>query len=599
MTAATASPPSHSPFAVFRSRNFTLMWTAQLVSTVGTALTSLAASLLVYRVTGSAASVSLMLIASAAPGLLVGLFAGAFVDKHDRRRTMMVCDLTRGLLVAAIPWLVTHNVSWLYVIVAASSAINQYFDPAHESLLPEVASDEDLAAANSLMAISSFGSTAIGFAASGLIAGTAGINWAFWLDALTFLFSALCISQVRVASFATDATSDAGNVVQSLRAGFRQLRDTPALRSLFLVSTPMLVAFGLQNSLLLPYASRVLNATEFQYGLQEGMTSVGFVAGSLLMAGIFNRMGEGRWIGLGLIGMAIVGTAYTFTGSIAVAILLLTLSGFLNAPAAIGRRLIVQRNTPREMRGRVNSSFFVSRDLLFLVGMATAALADIIDVRLVYRAGALLVLAAGIWTLLAPGLRQEVGAWRRAIQFLRRASQAPGLTGGRHAIASDLDQLIGCASFLAQLDAEERSGLLKVGRIYQAEPGAAVLRQGEAGDDAYFVLAGRLVVGHTTAEGDDRYLATLGPGDFFGEIGALSGGSRTANVVAEETAMLFQVPGAEMQALMQNPAVSALVTATMQQRLDRSHLGELPRISSYDQASLRQLRQAVAEPSPT
>ena len=60
------------------------------------------------------------------------------------------------------------NVIWLYVIVMLTSAIGQFFDPAHESVLPEVASDEELAAANSLIAISSFGSTAVGFAAAGL-----------------------------------------------------------------------------------------------------------------------------------------------------------------------------------------------------------------------------------------------------------------------------------------------------------------------------------------------------------------------------------------------------------------------------------------------
>lgn len=83
-----------------------------------------------------------------------------------------------------------------------SSAVGQFFDPAHESVLPEVASDEELAADNSLIAISSFGSTAIGFAASGLIASKFPIEWAFYLDALTFLFSATCILSVELVALA-------------------------------------------------------------------------------------------------------------------------------------------------------------------------------------------------------------------------------------------------------------------------------------------------------------------------------------------------------------------------------------------------------------
>src|SRR5512136_3503911 len=111
-------PASPSPFAIFRHRNFGLIWTGQLVSTIGSALTSLAASILVYRQTGgSALSVGLMLMATAAPSLLVGLIAGVFVDRYDRQRIMIIADLLRAVLVFLIPVLVPYSTVWLYVIV--------------------------------------------------------------------------------------------------------------------------------------------------------------------------------------------------------------------------------------------------------------------------------------------------------------------------------------------------------------------------------------------------------------------------------------------------------------------------------------------------
>src|SRR5512139_202667 len=226
---------SPSPFAVFRHRNFSLMWTGQLVETIGSALTSLAASILVFRETnGSALSVGLMLMATAAPSLLVGLIAGVFVDRYDRRKIMMAADLLRGLLVLLIPVLVPHSIAWLYVIVMLTSAIGQFFDPAYESVLPEVASEEELAAANSLIAISSFGSTAIGFAASGLIASAADISWAFYLDAVSFAFSALCIYLMRITHIAPDEGTSAAIVINNLRAGVHELFRTPILKSLFI-----------------------------------------------------------------------------------------------------------------------------------------------------------------------------------------------------------------------------------------------------------------------------------------------------------------------------------------------------------------------------
>ena len=82
--AAPALPAQPSPYAILRNGAFRRLWTAQLVSTIGDALTSLAAGIIVYKVTGSALSVGLMLMATAVPTLVVGLIAGVVVDRYDR-----------------------------------------------------------------------------------------------------------------------------------------------------------------------------------------------------------------------------------------------------------------------------------------------------------------------------------------------------------------------------------------------------------------------------------------------------------------------------------------------------------------------------------
>ncbi len=479
-TGAVAAPTrSMSPFGVFRNRSFRLMWMGQLISTMGSAITSLAASIYVFRVTGSAASVALMLMASAAPSLVVGLVAGVLVDRFDRKRIMISADLMRAALVFLIPLLVPLNIAWLYVIVALSSAVGQFFDPAHESVLPEVASDEELAAANSLMAISSFGSTAIGFAASGLIASAADIRWAFYLDSLSFLLSALCIYLIVIKPMGVTEAASVRVLLRNLRAGVRFLVTTPILRSLFLVAVPVLVGFGLSNALLLPFAVRALHASEFEFGIQEGMTSLGFVVGSLLMARAFDRMREGPWMALSYLGMAVTGIFYAFSGSVPVAVVILTISGFLNAPSSIGRRLVIQRNTPREMRGRVSSAFFVSRDVFFLIGMSAAGLADVIDVRIMYAISALLILAGGVLVLVMPGLRQEAAEWKRALGLLGSAATAPGLGSGRPATPADFDALIGRLPALSALTAKERSSLISQGRVIEAPAGTAIVRRGQ------------------------------------------------------------------------------------------------------------------------
>jgi CRP-like cAMP-binding protein/sugar phosphate permease len=592
---AKSAPASLSPFAVFRNRNFSLMWSGQLISTIGSALTSLAASIYVFRLTDSALSVGLMLMATAAPSLLVGLFAGVFVDRYDRKKIMITADLIRAVLVVLIPFLVPINIIWLYIIVMLTSAIGQFFDPAHESVLPEVASDEELASANSLMAISSFGSTAVGFAAAGLIASAADISWAFYIDAATFVVSALCIYLISIKPYSAEDKTSVSIVLNNLRAGMRHLFNTPILRSLFTAQVPVLIAFGLSNTLLLPFALRALKATEFEYGLQEGLTSIGFVAGSLLMANVFDRMREGVWIAVSYLAMAVAGIIYSSLHSIPLAILIVTLSGFFNAPSSIGRRIVVQRNTPREMRGRVNSVFFVARDVLFLVGMGAAGLADAFDVRLLYLVSALILLLGGILVIVLPGLRQEGTEWRRALSLLRTAPSTSGLGTGRSATPSDMDGLVGLLPSLSALSSRERDSLLNQARVLEAPAETTLLRHGETGDSAYFILSGKVVAGISTDEGNLHSLSTMTAGDFFGEIAALTGTVRTADVVAAEPTILMQVPAQTLRGLMSNPAVGTIFLAKMTERLNRSSINELPRFAGYDQQVMRDLRTAPAE----
>ena len=136
--------------------------------------------------------------------------------------------------------------------------------------------------------------------------------------------------------------------------------------------------------LLLPFSLKELGATEFQYGLQEGLTSVGFVAGSFFMARFSAKLPEPLWLVVAMVGMGVAGALYSLSTSIPVAIALVMVSGFFNAPSSIARSVLLQRNTPREMRGRVFSAFYVMRDVIFVMGMAAAGLADVVGIRQLY-----------------------------------------------------------------------------------------------------------------------------------------------------------------------------------------------------------------------
>ena len=597
MTVA-ALPAQPSPFAILRNRQFVRLWTAQLVSTIGDALTSLAAGIIVYDRTHSALSVGLILMATAVPTLVFGLIAGVAVDRYDRKKIMIAADILRACVVVTIPFLLSASIVWLYVIVMVSASITQFFSPANESVLPEIASEEELGAANAIMAIAQFGSTAVGFAAAGFLASTNSIELVFFVDAGTFLFSALMISLVKVDPLEVTEHAGIGSVIRDIGFGARFIAKTPILRSLNLVRVPVLLSFGLQNVLLLPFAIRALHATKFEYGLQEGLTSVGFVIGSLAMARLADRLREGQWLVLSFTAMGLMGLLYSFQSSVWIAVGLIAISGFMNAPSFVAGRLINQRNTPREMRGRVFSTSYVLRDVVYLSGMALAGLADVIDVRLLFTISSFVVIGAGALSAVLPGLGLPAAEWRRAISLLRGAAQAPGMGAGRPATTEDIDALGSYFPALSGLTPRDRDGLIKRARVREAPAGTAIMRTGERGDAAYFILSGSAVAGLTTEAGAHRSLSNMGRGDLFGEIGALTGSARTADVVAEEDSTLLEVPAETLRMLMAIPEFGQLVLGKMTERLARTaSLSDLPRFGGIDHRTLRQLRAESRQPS--
>jgi MFS family permease len=590
MTAA--SVPAPSMFAVFRKRDFSLLWLAQLISTAGSALTDLAAAIYVFRETGSALAVGLTLMVTAVPSLVVGLLAGVFVDRHDRKRIMIVTCLVQALTVALIAAVLGFHaiaLPGLFLLLLTNAGVKQFFDPAHDSLIPEMANDDELAAANSFLSIAAFGSTAIGFAGAGLLAAF-DLRIAFLLDAASFVVCALLIRAMgRYPMPVPEEEASVEVIVANLKSGLAALFGTQVLRSLFVVGGIMFFSFGLWNVLLLPMSLRELHATEFQYGLQEGLTSVGFVLGSFFMARFSSKLPESIWVAVGLTAMGLCGLAYASATSIPLAILLVMVSGFFNSPSSVARSVLLQRNTPRDMRGRVFSAYYVMRDVIFLFGMAGAGLADVINVRTLIAFASVLLFGSAALALVAPGL--GIRSLRAARNRLEEAEGAPALaaTAARPATLADFDRLVGRLTTFARLSAAQRQAFIRDATVREVPAGTRIVEHGDTASAAYFILDGSATAGIPDG-GSYRGLSTMHAGDFFGEIAALTGSARTADVVADTPTSLMEVPAGALRATMVVPEIQRLVYSTLTSRLLRTESADLPRLAGLDQEALQDLR---------
>jgi MFS family permease len=344
-------------------------------------------------------------MATSLPSLFLGLFAGVVADHYDRKRLMVGACFVQAVFIGLIPLLIGTSVLWLYALVALSACARQFYTPAYESVLPETATDEELGAANSLMSISTVGSTALGYAAAGLLASRMDLDWVFVLDALTFVFAGVCLMGISARTLETEALTSFTGVMRNMRKGLGYLFGNRLLRAVLSIGLGIGLSAGIINTLTLPFTITVLGSTEAVFGLQEALTSVGFIVGSFMMARFSGRFSERHWVATSIAAMGAASLAYTFASFVPAAVFFFMLIGFFNAPAIIAIRLLFQRNTPAELRGRVIGAYFIGVEGAVVLGMGIGGLADILGIRVLLGFAALLALAIGLTAALLPGLK--------------------------------------------------------------------------------------------------------------------------------------------------------------------------------------------------
>ena len=146
-----ASPELTYAALVRGNRNFRFLWLGQVVSQLGDWFNAIAVYALLLDLTGSATAVATMMVVQQLPSAVLGPWAGAFVDRFDRRRVMIVADACRAVIVLGLLLVDSASTIWLaYVIVGGAVLATSFFEPARSAILPSLVSRDELLPANSL-----------------------------------------------------------------------------------------------------------------------------------------------------------------------------------------------------------------------------------------------------------------------------------------------------------------------------------------------------------------------------------------------------------------------------------------------------------------
>jgi MFS family permease len=380
--------------------NFRKLWLGQLISQIGDGLAMMSMMLVASLVTnGSAIAVAGVTVSMALPILVIGLFAGVYVDRWDRKRIMVVSDLIRFALILTLVLVRDASLLWMFYLVAAiQSSVGIFFDPAKNAIMPTILEGDLLMTANALSQSTRLIANAVGMGLAAVIIGFSGSWLAFVIDAATFLVSAIMIIWMRF-KHKPALTKQAARqkAVRQLGEGLHFIGTNKMLISVMFVYAVTMLGLGSVIVLVIPFLTEDLKLAPEWISLVEAFEGIGMVIGSGVVAAFSQKLKARYFMLGGTIGMgffvALAMTAHQLMSTIYIVLGV----GICLTAAQASASTLVQKMVPDEKRGRVLGALNVVYSTTSIVSMATAGiLGDVLGIRNVFLLSGLVLVTAGL-----------------------------------------------------------------------------------------------------------------------------------------------------------------------------------------------------------
>lgn len=373
---------------LFGSHEFFRLWIGQIVSSLGDWLGFFAIVVIADRVGGasSEASIGLVVGARIVPGFFFATIAGVLVDRWDRKRTMIVCDISRGAVLATLPFIDTV---WGLVLASFLLEIPTLFwSPAKEASVPNLVPADHLTTANSLSLIAAYGTFPIAgllFAALAKVAdwlgGIEGLERlrvdqatvAIWFDVVTFFVSATVIATIalpKVKRADVRGRISLGDTFRDLKAGWRFIFINPVVRSVMVGLGTGLIGGGMLVPLGPIFSKEVLGGGPAGFGLLITALGTG-VAGGIVTLSVVQRRLPRVKVFIGSVMLAgtslVVGAS---TSSLAIAFTSVMVLGVCAGSVYVVGFTILHSSVDDELRGRIFSTLYTLVRLCLLISFA-------------------------------------------------------------------------------------------------------------------------------------------------------------------------------------------------------------------------------------
>jgi len=349
--------------------SFRRLFLATFTSSIGTWLAFVALVVDVYDRTGDANWVSALLIADFLPIVLVGILLGPLIDRLPRRNILVAADVLRAGVFCVLPFATSAaQIVGLALIIGVATSL---FRPAVFAGLPNLVADDDLGHANGILQSAENFAWAVGALAGGALVAASGSDAAYWLNAGTFVVSALFILGIRQSLEEQERSPSAGHR-RDLVEGLRMVTRSRGLLTILVAWSIVTLGQAIGNVSEIVLAKDEFNAGDFGYGVLVATAAVGLTIGSLAGGDVIRRFGIRVPYVAGVVLLAVGFAAAAVSPNVWVAAVFVVVSGLGNGAVVVCNAVLVQRGAPDRLRGRAFTVVMSVGYAFFGLGMIVA-----------------------------------------------------------------------------------------------------------------------------------------------------------------------------------------------------------------------------------
>jgi MFS family permease len=407
-------PPRRAPLLrALRHRNYRLFFSGQSVSLIGTWITRIATSWLVYRLTGSALLLGIVGFCGQIPTLLLAPFSGVLVDRSNRHRILVatqVLSMLQSLALAVLALAGIITVAEILVLQVAQGIINAFDTPARQAFVIEMVEErEDLPNAIALNSSMVTGSRILGPTIGGILIAAFGEGWCFMVDAISYIAVIASLLAMRLPDGGANSRRR-GSALEELREGVRYVSGFVPARTVLLLLA-LVSTMGMPYVVLMPaVASGILHGGPHTLGFLMTASGVGALAGAMYLATRPSVLGLGRAIAVATATFGVGLAAFAFSHTLWLSLLLLPIAGGGFMVQTASTNTILQTIVDERLRGRVMAFYAMAFLGTAPIGSLVAGVvASRIGVPMTIFFGGIACIAGGAWfAVRLPALRAMI-----------------------------------------------------------------------------------------------------------------------------------------------------------------------------------------------